>query len=182
MHSFLTTYNTVAVPELTKKVSYPSTYLIPKVTKVVVNVGIGDLQGNTKGTEEAIQLVGRLTGQKPVLTKARKAISGFKIRQGMDVGLKVTLRGERMYDFLAKLIMVTLPRTRDFRGLKSSAITADGNLNLGIRDTSIFPEASEDGTSHGIQITIVSTASSLDEARTLYTSLGFPFPSEGITA
>jgi large subunit ribosomal protein L5 len=182
MHPFLTTYTTVSIPKLKAEREYISDYMIPRVTKVVLNMGIGDLQGNNKGIEDATILLTQISGQKPVLTKARKAISGFKIRIGMQIGLKVTLRGERMYDFISKLSGVTLPRTRDFRGLKPSAITADGNLNLGIRDTIIFPEASQDGIGHGVQVTIVSTARTKEEAHTLYTSLGFPFQSEQETA
>ena len=177
MHPFLTTYTTVAVPKLTAKRSYSSTYLIPRVTKVVLNMGIGDLQGNGKAVEDATLLLTQISGQKPVLTKARKAISGFKLRAGMEVGLKVTLRGERMHDFITKFSTVTLPRTRDFRGLKPTAITADGMLNVGIKDTIIFPEASQDGVGHGVQVTLVSTARSKEEAFTLFSALGFPIQS-----
>ena len=181
MHPFLTTYTTRAIPALTKETPYKSTYLIPRVTKVVINVGLGDVQGNNKAIDELQALVARISGQKAILTKARKAIAGFKIRQGMDVGMKVTLRGERMHDFLAKLATITLPRTRDFRGLKVSSVTSDGNMNLGIRDVSIFPEAPQDGTMYGIKITVVSTAKNQSEALTLFRELGFPLLLDGDT-
>jgi large subunit ribosomal protein L5 len=175
MHPFDTLYNSVVVPRLTAQTAYPSSYLIPKVKKVIVNVGVGDCVGNSKALEEVIGLVTQITGQKPVTIKARKAISGFKIRENMVVGLKVTLRGVRMNDFLYKLIQVVLPRTRDFRGLPATGITADGNLNIGIKDSMIFPEISQSGTSHGIQVTIVSTASSQETSRQLYEAIGFVF-------
>lgn len=178
MHHFLTRYEQSVKPVLVADHAYPSTYLIPKVTKVVLNVGLGDLLGNSKAIEEVAALLMRITGQKPIETKARKAIAGFKIRQAQVIGMKVTLRSHRMYDFLTKLIEVSLPRTRDFRGLKATGITSDGNLNIGIRDSMIFPEAGEDLTLPGIQITIVSNAQSLEEARLLYQSLGFVFQSE----
>ncbi|MBU6389095.1 50S ribosomal protein L5 [Patescibacteria group bacterium] len=178
MHPFLTTYNQKAIPALTKAKQYPSTFLIPKVEKVVVNVGVGDCLGNDKALQEVILLMSQITGQKPVENKARQAISGFKIRQGMIVGLKTTLRGEKMRDFLSKLTLVALPRTRDFRGLPPSSVTADGNLNIGIKDSMIFPEASQLGSSHGLQVTVVSTAASREEARLLYECLGFVFQNE----
>lgn len=178
MNTYLNQYNTVVVPQLKAEKTYASEYLVPKVTKVIVNVGIGDVMTNGKAVEDVTDLIGRITGQKPVLTKARKAISSFKIRQGMTVGMKVTLRGKRMEDFLDKLIQIALPRTRDFRGLKPSGITADGNLNIGIKDSMIFPEAAQETTVHGIQITVVSTATTLEEAHTLFTGLGFVFQTE----
>ena len=177
-HPFLTRYDEAVKPKLVAEKTYASTYLIPKVNKVVLNVGLGDLLGNNKAIEEVNALLSRISGQKPIETKARKAIAGFKIRQYQVIGMKVTLRGVRMYDFLTKLIEVTLPRTRDFRGLKLTGVTADGNLNIGIRDSMIFPEAGDDLTLPGIQITIVSNAKSLEESQLLYQSLGFVFQSE----
>ena len=178
MHPFTTTYNQTVLPKLKEHTTYSSDYLIPKVLKVSVNVGVGDCVGNTKALEEVIALVTQITGQKPVQAIARKAISGFKIRENMVVGLKTTLRGERMNDFLYKLIQVVLPRTRDFRGITPSSITADGNLNIGIKDSMIFPEVSQDAVSHGIQVTIVSSATTKEESKLLYQSLGFVFQSE----
>lgn len=179
MHPFLTQYNQVALPKLKEAKQYGSSFEIPRVTKVVVNVGVGDIASNGGAVEDLAKKIANITGQQPVLTKARKAISGFKIRQGMVVGMKVTLRGSRMYDFLSKLTTIALPRTRDFRGLKPTGITPDGNLNIGIKDSIIFPEASqESGSLHGIEVTLVSTARTLEEARLLYESLGIVFMSE----
>ncbi|MEI6477875.1 MAG: 50S ribosomal protein L5 [bacterium] len=177
MHPFLTIYNQKAVPKLKEGRTYVSSYLIPRVTKVSVNMGVGDTVGNGKALEEVSELMTQITGQKPAVTKARKAIAGFKIREAMPVGLKVTLRGARMNDFLIKLSQVVLPRTRDFRGLVPTSVTSDGNLNIGIRDTLIFPEVSQGTLSHGLQVTLVSNARTQEEARILYESLGFVFQS-----
>lgn len=177
MHPFSTRYTEIVAPALKALKVYPSNYLVPRVSKVIVNVGIGDLKENNKAIDEAALLVGRITGQRPIRTKARKAIASFKIRQNMVVGLKVTLRGQRMEDFLFKLIEIALPRTRDFRGLKASGITADGNLNIGIRDATIFPEAGEDVTQPGLQVTVVSNARTLEDAKHLFEGLGFYFKS-----
>jgi len=178
MHPFTIRYKEIVLPKLLEARQYPSTYLIPKVTKVSVGCGIGDVMTNGKAVEDVAKLLASITGQKPAEAKARKAIAGFKIRQNMVVALKTTLRGTRMNDFLIKLIEVALPRTRDFRGLKPSAITADGSLNIGIRDSMIFPEAAQDGTTHSLQVTLVSNARSKEEAQLLYESLGFVFGSE----
>lgn len=178
MHPFLTTYTQSVLPKIKDAKSYNSEYLIPKVEKVSVNIGVGDCVGNSKALEDITSLVTQITGQKPVSTLARKAISGFKIREKMIIGLKTTLRGERMYDFLYKLIQIVLPRTRDFRGLPITSLTSDGNLNIGIRDLTIFPEVSQSSVTHGIQVTIVSSASNLEEGRILFESLGFVFQSE----
>jgi len=183
MHLLTTRYNESVLPKLTQARQYPSTYLIPKVSKVSVNCGIGDVMTNGKAVEDVTKMLASITGQKPAEAKARTAISGFKIRQGQVVGLKTTLRGDRMNDFLLKLIEVALPRTRDFRGLKPSAITEDGTLNIGIRDSMIFPEvANQEGTTHSLQVTVVSNARSKEEARLLYESLGFVFGTEEDTA
>lgn len=178
MNHFLNHYTTVTVPKLKESFSYASEYTVPKVSKVVINVGVGDIMSDSKAVESVSALVARIAGQRPMLTKARISIAGFKIRDGMTVGMKVTLRGTRMHDFLSKLIQISLPRTRDFRGLKPSAITADGNLNIGIKDSTIFPEAGQDVSLHGLQITLVSNAKTKEEAELLYTSLGFVFNSE----
>ena len=178
MHPFLTRYTEISVPKLLAAKQYESPYLIPKVTKVSINTGLGDVLDNKKAIEEVAALLSRISGQKAVETKARKAVAGFKIRQEMVVGMKVTLRGTRMNDFLMKFSEITLPRTRDFRGLKPSAITADGNLNIGIKDSMIFPEASQDGVSYGLQVTLVSTARTKEDARLLFESLGFVFNPE----
>lgn len=175
MHPFLTRYNQVSRPKLKEATAYESEYTVPVITKVSINVGLGDTVGNSKAIEEITALVADITGQHPSVTKARKAIAGFKIRQGMQVGMRTTLRGNRMYDFITKLTDVALPRTRDFRGIAPSGITAGGSLNLGIRDNSIFPEVPYGSVSHGLQVTVVSTARNEQEARLLFESLGFVF-------
>jgi large subunit ribosomal protein L5 len=175
MHPFLTRYNQVSRPKLKEVGSYTSEYLVPRVTKVSINCGIGDLAGNQKTIDELANQLATITGQKPSITKARKAIAGFKIRENMVVGMRVTLRGERMQDFLTKLTDIALPRTRDFRGIPPTSVTAGGSLNVGIRDSAIFPEVSYGSLAHGLQVTVVSTATDMDEARTLFESLGFLF-------
>jgi large subunit ribosomal protein L5 len=178
MHPFVERYHTQAIPQLQSKGEYVSSYQIPRITQVTVNMGVGDYMNDGKELEQATRMLSLLTGQKPMTTKARKAIAGFKIRIGMPVGLKVTLRGQRMHDFLMKLIEIGLPRTRDFRGLKLSALTADGNVNIGIRDSIIFPDLPIDTKSYSLQVNIRTTARSVEETRTLCESLGFYFQSE----
>ena len=177
MHAFTKQYSEVAVPKLKELKKYASVYQIPRVEKVVLNVGIGSLQGNGKAIEEVAATLAAITGQKPIITKATKAISGFKVRQGMDVGMKVTLRGTRMNDFLIKLTQIALPRTRDFRGIKPSSVATNGSLHLGIKDCTIFPEANQDTASHGIQVSVVVTPCTSEEAHALYGALGFVFQS-----
>jgi large subunit ribosomal protein L5 len=176
MHEYLKQYTTVAVPKLTAEKQYASDYLIPKVEKVVINMGVGDLLTAGKDTDEAEKFLGAIAGQKAVVTKSSKAIAGFKIRQGMPVGMKVTLRGKRMQDFLVKLMQVALPRTRDFRGVKPSSIASNGSLHLGIKDSMVFPEVAQGTFQHSLQISLVVTpACSPEEARLLFESLGFVF-------
>ncbi len=175
MHPFVKLYQDVAVPKLKENFSYASVYTIPKIEKVVVNVGLGDVLTNSGTVDQVAALITKITGQKPVPTKARKAVAGFKIRQGMVVGLKTTLRGERMNDFLQKLSVIALPRSRDFRGLNPGAITPNGSLHIGIKDSMIFPEVAQENLSHPLQVTLVASTSSLAEAQSLYESLGFVF-------
>jgi large subunit ribosomal protein L5 len=176
MHAYQKQYSTIAVPKLRENKEYPSVYLIPKVQKVVLNVGIGDHIASGKNADDVTAFLAAISGQKPVVTKSTKAIAGFKIRQGMDVGVKVTLRGRRMEDFLIKLTQVVLPRTRDFRGIKPSAIASNGSLNLGIKDSIVFPEVANGTFQHPLQITLVaSPACNQEEARVLYEALGFVF-------
>ena len=179
MHPYSTRYNQVALPKLKEHTTYASTYEVPIIKKVSINCGLGDVLTNGKAVDEVTALIAAITGQKAVQTKAHKAIAGFKIRQGMVVGLKTTLRAERMNDFLMKLTDIALPRTRDFRGLPATGITASGTLNIGIKDSSIFPEVSYGSIPHGLQITIVSNAKSVEEARLLYETMGFLFQAEG---
>ena len=175
MHPFLKQYNEVTVPKLKEQFSFDSIYHIPKVSKVVINVGTGSTQTSGKSVDDIAKAIMLISGQKPAVTKSTKAISGFKIRKGMDVGMKVTLRGTRMHDFLIKFIEIALPRTRDFRGLKASGITADGCLHIGIKDSMIFPEVSQDGVGQSIQVSIVTNARNQEEARAFFELLGFVF-------
>jgi large subunit ribosomal protein L5 len=175
MHPYIEHYTTKTVPALKAQFTYSSVYLVPKVTKVVINIGIGDIMTNGGTVDSVAAMLTKIAGQKPVRTKARTSVSGFKIRQGMEVGMKVTLRGERMQDFLHKLINVALPRTRDFRGLNPGAVTKDGSMHIGIKDSMIFPEVAQENTSHPMQITLVAKTASKEEARAFYESLGFVF-------
>ncbi len=149
---------------------------VPKITKVIVHVGIGKARDNQKFVEMVKNNLTAITGQKPALTKTKKAISGFKVREGDIAGLIVTLRGEKMYDFLEKLANVTLPRLRDFRGLDEKSFGKSGNFNLGIKEHIIFPEIShEQDAIHGLEITIVTTAKNSKDGQKLLVMLGFPF-------
>ena len=172
-----TLYNTEITKKMSEKFGYKNTLAVPKVNKVVINVGLGESKENPKFTEIATKEIIVITGQKPALTKAKKAISGFKIRQGDKVGLKVTLRGRRMYDFLERLVRISLPRIRDFRGLKIAGFDSNGNYNIGIKEHIVFPEIQYDKVEKifGLQVTINTTAKNNDEARELLTLIGFPF-------
>ncbi len=149
----------------------------PKVEKIVVNMGVGDAVQNAKALENAVEELTLISGQKPTVTKAKKSIAGFRLREGMPIGAKVTLRGERMYDFLQKLIAVSLPRVRDFRGISSRAFDGRGNYTLGVKEQLIFPEIDYDKVSkvRGMDIVIVTTADTDEEARELLGQFGMPF-------
>ncbi|HEV2719041.1 MAG TPA: 50S ribosomal protein L5 [Thermoanaerobaculia bacterium] len=150
---------------------------IPKVEKVVLNMGMGDAIQNSKLLDAAVDELGQITGQKPVVTKAKKSIASFKLREGMSIGTRVTLRGEKMYEFLDRLINIALPRVRDFRGVPTKSFDGRGNYTLGIRDHLIFPEidAGKVDKSKGMNITIVTTAKNDEQARFLLRELGMPF-------
>jgi large subunit ribosomal protein L5 len=150
---------------------------VPKVDKIVINMGVGDAVQNTKALDAAVEDLTIISGQKPVITKAKKSIAGFRLREGMPIGTKVTLRGERMYEFLDKLISVSLPRVRDFRGVSKKAFDGRGNYTLGVKEQLIFPEIDYDKVSkiRGMDIVIVTTANSDEEARELLTQFGMPF-------
>jgi len=150
---------------------------VPKVEKIVINMGVGDAVQNTKALDAAVEELKLLSGQQPLITKAKKSIAGFRLREGMPIGAKVTLRGERMYEFLQKLIDVSLPRVRDFRGISKKAFDGRGNYTLGVKEQLIFPEIDYDQVSkvRGMDIVIVTTANTDEEARELLTSLGMPF-------
>lgn len=162
---------------LMSKFEYKSVMQIPKVDKIVINMGVGDAVQNSKALDVAVEELTMITGQKPVVTKAKKSIAGFRLREGQAIGAKVTLRGERMYEFLDKLIAVSLPRVRDFRGVSKKAFDGRGNYTLGVKEQLIFPEIDYDKVSkvRGMDIVIVTTANSDEEARELLTQFGMPF-------
>ena len=162
---------------LMSKFEYKSVMQIPKVDKIVINMGVGDAVQNSKALDAAVEELTIITGQKPVVTKAKKSIAGFRLREGQAIGAKVTLRGERMYEFLDKLISIALPRVRDFRGVSKKAFDGRGNYTLGVKEQLIFPEIDYDKVSkvRGMDIVIVTTANSDEEARELLTQFGMPF-------
>ncbi|WP_096186222.1 50S ribosomal protein L5 [Evansella halocellulosilytica] len=170
-------YNQEIIPALTDKFNYSSVMEVPKVDKIVINMGIGDAVQNSKVLDKAVEELTEITGQKPLITKAKKSIAGFKLREGMPIGAKVTLRGERMYEFLDKLISVSLPRVRDFRGVSKKAFDGRGNYTLGVKEQLIFPEIEYDKVDkvRGMDIVVVTTANSDEEARELLTQMGMPF-------
>ncbi|MED3661722.1 50S ribosomal protein L5 [Ureibacillus sp. FSL K6-8385] len=170
-------YKNEVVPALMNKFQYKSVMQVPKVEKIVVNMGVGDAVQNPKALDAAVEELAIITGQKPVVTRAKKSIAGFRLRAGMPIGAKVTLRGERMYDFLDKLISIALPRVRDFRGVSKKAFDGRGNYTLGVKEQLIFPEIDYDKISkvRGMDIVIVTTANTDEEARELLTQFGMPF-------
>lgn len=165
------------VPSLKEKMEYKSVMQVPKLDKIVINIGAGDAAHNSKVLDACMRDLEAITGQKPVITKARKSIAGFKIREGHNIGCKVTLRGDAMYNFLDKLIAVSLPRVRDFRGLSSKAFDGRGNYTIGIKEQLIFPEIEFDDVVkvRGMDIVLVTTAKSNEEAYELLKELGIPF-------
>ncbi len=170
-------YQNEIVPSLVEKFNYSSVMAVPKVEKIVVNMGVGDAVSNAKALDKAVEELTQITGQKPLITKAKKSIAGFKLREGMPIGAKVTLRGERMYEFLDKLISVSLPRVRDFRGISKKAFDGRGNYTLGVKEQLIFPEIDYDKVDkvRGMDIVVVTTANTDEEARELLTLMGMPF-------
>ena len=176
-NSFATKYNEEIVPALTKKFNYTSSMQVPKIDKIVLNMGVGDAVANAKNLDEAVEELTLISGQKPMITKAKKSIANFRLREGMSIGAKVTLRGDRMYDFLSKLINVSLPRVRDFRGVSTRSFDGRGNYTLGIKEQLIFPEIDFDkvNRTRGLDIVIVTTANTDEEARELLTQFGMPF-------
>ena len=177
MNSLKEKYQKEIVPALMEKFNYKSVMQVPKVEKIVINMGVGDAVKNAKALDSALEELAQLSGQKPGITRAKKSIAGFRLREGMPIGAKVTLRGERMYDFLQKLISVALPRVRDFRGISNKAFDGRGNYTLGVKEQLIFPEIDYDKVSkvRGMDIVIVSTANTDEEARELLTQFGMPF-------
>lgn len=170
-------FKSEVTPALMSKFEYTSVMQVPKVDKVVINMGVGDAVQNTKALDAAVEDLTIISGQKPVITKAKKSIAGFRLREGMPIGAKVTLRGERMYEFLDKLISISLPRVRDFRGVSKKAFDGRGNYTLGVKEQLIFPEIDYDKVSkiRGMDIVIVTTANTDEEAHELLKQFGMPF-------
>lgn len=164
-------------PALMDEFKYDNVMEIPRLEKVVINIGLGEAKDNPKALESAISDLTLISGQKPIITKARKSIANFKLREGSNIGCKVTLRGDRMYDFLDKLMNVALPRVRDFRGVKSTAFDGRGNYALGLKEQLIFPEIEYDKIDNlrGMDITIVTTAKTDEEAKSFLAKMGMPF-------
>jgi len=172
-----TKFQQEVAPALQKQFNYTNVMMLPRMEKVVVNVGLGEAVQNAKALDAAVGDIAAITGQKPIVTKAKKSIATFKIRAGMPIGCKVTLRGERMWDFLDKLVNVALPRVRDFRGVSPKAFDGRGNYALGLKEQLIFPEIDYDKVDkiRGMDIIIVTTAKSDEEAKALLKGLGMPF-------
>lgn len=170
-------YNEQVVPALMKKHAYKNTMMVPRLEKIVINTSSGEFAGNAKGLDVAINELASISGQKPQMTRAKKSIAGFKLREGQPLGAAVTLRRERMYEFFDRLVTVALPRVRDFRGLKANSFDGRGNYTMGIKEQIIFPEINYDKVDkiRGMNITFVTTAQTNDEARDLLTELGLPF-------
>ena len=177
MNRVLEKYLNEVKPELMKKFEYKSVMQAPKLDKIVINMGVGDAMANSKALDAAVEDLTQICGQKPIITKARKSIAAFKLREGAAIGCKVTLRGERMYQFFDKLVSIALPRVRDFRGLSKNSFDGRGNYTLGVKEQLIFPEINYDKVFkiRGMDIVIVTTAKSDNEGRELLTLLGMPF-------
>lgn len=170
-------YKDVVIPNMMKSFNYTSVMEVPTVEKVVINIGVGDAVSNPKLLDEAVAELTQITGQKPVVTRAKKSIANFKLREGMPIGCKVTLRKVKMYDFLDKLMNIALPRVRDFRGVSTASFDGQGNYTLGIKEQLIFPEINYDkvNRSRGMDIVIVTSARNNEEGRALLSELGMPF-------
>lgn len=164
-------------PALMSKFNYKSVMQVPKIDKIVINMGVGDAVQNAKALDSAVEELALISGQKPLITRAKNSIAGFRLREGMPIGAKVTLRGERMYEFFDKLVSVSLPRVRDFRGISKKSFDGRGNYTLGVKEQLIFPEIDYDKVSkvRGMDIVIVTTANTDEEARELLTQFGMPF-------
>ena len=175
-------YQKEIAPALEAAIGADNVMQIPRVTKVVVNIGVGEALDNAKALEAAVSDLTLITGQKPIITKAKKSIANFKLREGRQIGVKVTLRGERMWSFLDRLMNIALPRVRDFRGISPNAFDGRGNYTLGLREQLVFPEIEYDKIDklRGLEISIITTARNDDESRILLQMLGMPFRKEGI--
>jgi large subunit ribosomal protein L5 len=175
-------YGKEVIPALVKHFSYTNVMAVPKLEKIVINMGLGEAVANAKIMDVAMAELGQIAGQRPVITRAKKSIANFKLRQNMPIGAAVTLRGERMYEFFDRLTSVVLPRVRDFRGVSLRSFDGRGNYTLGLRDQLIFPEISYEKVDkiRGMNVTIVTTARTDDEARELLKQLGMPFRQQGV--
>ncbi len=174
-------YQNEVVPALMKELNLNNIMQVPRISKVVVNIGVGEALDNSKALDAAVGDMIQITGQKPIVTKARKSIANFKLREGRQIGVKVTMRGERMWSFLDRLMNIALPRVRDFRGISPNAFDGRGNYTLGLREQLVFPEIEYDKIDklRGMEICIVTTARTDDEGRQLLQMLGMPFKKEG---
>ncbi len=170
-------YNQDVAPALKEKFKYTTPMQTPKLVKVVLNMGVGDVKENAKALEAAVSDLAKISGQKPVVTKAKKSVANFKVREGMNIGCKVTLRGDRMYEFVDKLFNIALPRVRDFRGINANSFDGRGNFSMGVKEQLIFPEIDIDKVEkvRGMDITFVTTAKTDEEAKELLALLGLPF-------
>lgn len=177
MTRFHTLYRDTIVPELTKKFGYTSVMQVPRITKITLNMGVGEAVNDKKLVDNAVADMTKIAGQKPAITRTRKAIANFKIRENMPIGCMVTLRGERMYDFLDRLVTIAFPRVRDFRGVSGRAFDGRGNYNVGLKEQIIFPEIEYDKIDaiRGMNISITTTAKTDEEAKALLAGFNFPF-------
>ncbi len=177
MSRFQTLYRDTIVPELTKKFGYKTVMQVPRITKITLNMGVGEAVNDKKMIDNAVADMTKIAGQKPAVTRTRKAIANFKIRENMPIGCMVTLRGERMYDFLDRLVTIAFPRVRDFRGVSGRAFDGRGNYNIGLKEQIIFPEIEYDkiDTIRGLNISITTTAKTDEEAKALLAGFRFPF-------
>ena len=177
MSRFQTMYHDVIVPELTKKFGYKTIMQVPRITKITLNMGVGEAVNDKKMVDNAVADMTKIAGQKPAVTRTRKALANFKIRENMPIGCMVTLRGERMYDFLDRLITIAFPRVRDFRGVSGRAFDGRGNYNIGLKEQIIFPEIEYDKIDaiRGMNISITTTAKTDEEAKALLAGFHFPF-------
>ena len=177
MSRFLNKYRDEVIPALTKQFGYKTEMQVPRITKITLNMGVGDAVNDKKLVDHAVEDLTKISGQKPIVTKTRKAIANFKIRENMPIGCMVTLRGERMYEFLDRLVTIAFPRVRDFRGVSTRSFDGRGNYTLGIKEQLIFPEIDYDKVNRvrGLDVVIVTTANTDEEARELLTEFGMPF-------
>ncbi|HSK89273.1 MAG TPA: 50S ribosomal protein L5 [Anaerolineales bacterium] len=180
-HEMKERYEKEVVPALLKSLNLTNVMQVPRIEKVIVNIGMGEAMDNAKALDAAVGDLTQITGQKPVITKARKSIANFKLREGRAIGVKVTLRGERMWSFLDRLMNIALPRVRDFRGISPNAFDGRGNYTLGLREQLVFPEIDYDKIDklRGLEVTIVTTGRNDDEGRQLLQMMGMPFKKEG---